>query len=151
MYTWKHYVISIIKNNYFTREKYKMESNTQIILIWIVIWTILWYLIARLLFGIQNRWQRKNAIERSKHVIMWQVNEKIAPILPGFPYNYKDLVFIGKGIDYIVFDWLSTGYLKQVVFLEIKSGNSLLNKNEIMIKECLDRKKVYYEILRMRK
>ena len=128
-----------------------MESNTQIILIWIVIWTLLWYLIARLLFGIQNRWQRKNAIERSKHVIMWQVNEKIAPILPWFPYNYKDLVFIGKWIDYIVFDWLSTGYLKQIVFLEIKSGNSNLNKNELMIQECLNRKKVYYDVLRMRK
>ena len=128
-----------------------MESNTQIILIWIVIWTLLWYLIARLLFGIQNRWQRKNAIERSKHVIMWQVNEKIAPILPWFPYNYKDLVFIGKWIDYIVFDWLSTGYLKQLVFLEIKSGNSNLNKNELMIQECLNRKKVYYDVLRMRK
>ena len=128
-----------------------MESNTQIILIWIVIWTLLWYLIARLLFGIQNRWQRKNAIERSKHVIMWQVNEKIAPILPWFPYNYKDLVFIGKGIDYIVFDWLSTGYLKQIVFLEIKSWNSNLNKNELMIQECLSRKKVYYDVLRMRK
>ena len=128
-----------------------MEWNYQIILIWILIWTIIGYLLARLLFWVQLRWQRKNAIERSKHVVMWQVNEKIAPILPGFPYNYKDLVFIGKWIDYIVFDWLSTGYLKQVVFLEIKSGNSLLNKNEIMIKDCLDRKKVYYEILRMRK
>ena len=128
-----------------------MEWNYQIILIWILIWTIIGYLLARLLFWVQLRWQRKNAIERSKHVVMWQVNEKIAPILPGFPYNYKDLVFIGKWIDYVVFDWLSTGYLKQVVFLEIKSWNSLLNKNEIMIKECLDRKKVYYEVLRMRK
>jgi len=128
-----------------------MEWNSQIILIWILIWTFVGYLIARLLFWVQLRWQRKNAIERSKHVVMWQVNEKIAPILPGFPYNYKDLVFIWKGIDYVVFDWLSTWYLKQVVFLEIKSGNSLLNKNEIMIKDCLDRKKVYYEILRMRK
>lgn len=124
-----------------------MEWNSQIILIWILIWTFVGYLIARLLFWVQLRWQRKNAIERSKHVVMWQVNEKIAPILPWFPYNYN----IGKWIDYIVFDWLSTGYLKQVVFLEIKSGNSLLNKNEIMIKDCLDRKKVYYEILRMRK
>lgn len=128
-----------------------MEWNYQIILIWILIWTFVGYLLARLLFWVQLRWQRKNAIERSKHVVMWQVNEKIAPILPGFPYNYKDLVFIGKWIDYIVFDWLSTGYLKQVVFLEIKSGNSLLNKNEIMIKDCLDRKKVYYEVLRMKK
>ena len=128
-----------------------MEWNYQIILIWILIWTFIGYLLARLLFWVQLRWQRKNAIERSKHVLMWQVNEKIAPILPWFPYNYKDLVFIGKWIDYIVFDWLSTGYLKQVVFLEIKSGNSLLNKNEIMIKDCLERKKVYYEVLRMRK
>lgn len=128
-----------------------MEWNYQIILIWILIWTIIGYLLARLLFWVQLRWQRKNAIERSKHVVMWQVNEKIAPILPGFPYNYKDLVFIGKWIDYVVFDWLSTGYLKQVIFLEIKSGNSLLNKNEIMIKDCLDRKKVYYEVLRMKK
>jgi predicted Holliday junction resolvase-like endonuclease len=128
-----------------------MEWNYQIVLIWILIWTFVGYVLARLLFWVQLRWQRKNAIERSKHVVMWQVNEKIAPILPGFPYNYKDLVFIGKWIDYIVFDWLSTGYLKQVVFLEIKSGNSLLNKNEIMIKDCLDRKKVYYEVLRMKK
>ena len=128
-----------------------MEWNYRIILIWILIWTFIGYLLARLLFWVQLRWQRKNAIERSKHVLMWQVNEKIAPILPWFPYNYKDLVFIGQWIDYIVFDWLSTGYLKQVVFLEIKSGNSLLNKNEIMIKDCLERKKVYYEVLRMRK
>ena len=128
-----------------------MEWNYQIILIWILIWTFVGYLLARLLFWVQLRWQRKNAIERSKHVVMWQVNEKIAPILPGFPYNYKDLVFIGKWIDYIVFDWLSTGYLKQIVFLEIKSWNSNLNRNEQMIQECLNRKKVYYDILRMRK
>jgi len=82
-----------------------MEWNYQIILIWILIWTFVGYLLARLLFWVQIRWQRKNAIERSKHVVMWQVNEKIAPILPGFPYNYKDLVFIWKWIDYVVFDW----------------------------------------------
>ena len=128
-----------------------MEWNSQIILIWILIWTFIGYLLARLLFWVQLRWQRKNAIERSKHVVMWQVNEKIAPILPGFPYNYKDLVFIWKWIDYTVFDWLSTGYLKQIVFLEIKSWNSNLNRNEQMIQECLSRKKVYYDVLRMRK
>ena len=141
----------IIKKNHFTIEKTKMDWSTQIILIWILIWTMFWYLIARLFFWFQNRGQRKNAIERSKHVIMGQVNEKIAPILPWFPYNYKDLVFIGKWIDYIVFDWLSTWYLKQIVFLEIKSGNSNLNRNEAMIQDCLSRKKVHYDILRIRK
>jgi len=128
-----------------------MERNSQTILIGILIWTIIGYLIARLLFWVQLKWQRKNAIERSKHVVMWQVNEKIAPILPGFPYNYKDLVFIGKWIDYIVFDGLSTWYLKQIVFLEIKSWNSNLNRNETLIQECLSKKKVYYDILRIKK
>ncbi|MBP6085945.1 hypothetical protein KA478_01915 [Patescibacteria group bacterium] len=27
---------------------------------------------------------------------MGYVSEKIAPLLPNFPYDYKDLVFLGK-------------------------------------------------------
>jgi predicted Holliday junction resolvase-like endonuclease len=49
------------------------------------------------------------------------VTEKVAPALPGFPYNCKDLVFIGKGIDYLVFDGLASGELEQIILLEIKS------------------------------
>ena len=82
---------------------------------------------------------------------MWQVNEKIAPILPNFPYNYKDLVFIWKGIDYIVFDWLSTGCLKEIVFLEVKSGVSNLNRNEKMVKDCINSWKFSYDILRIKR
>jgi predicted Holliday junction resolvase-like endonuclease len=41
--------------------------------------------------------------------------------LPGFPYDCKDLVFIGKGIDYLVFDGLARGELEQIILLEIKS------------------------------
>ncbi|MFZ5341575.1 MAG: Holliday junction resolvase-like protein [Patescibacteria group bacterium] len=40
--------------------------------------------------------QRKQAVERSKSVISGQVYEKIAPLLPDFPYNPKDMTFIGK-------------------------------------------------------
>ena len=81
---------------------------------------------------------------------MWQVNEKIAPILPNFPYNYKDLVFIWKWIDYIVFDGLSTWYLKEIVFLEVKSGVSNLNRNEKMVKNCIQTWKTSYDILRIK-
>ncbi|MBQ7073746.1 hypothetical protein IJM86_01495 [bacterium] len=65
--------------------------------------------------------ERKDATKQSRKVILGEVNEKIAPILPGFPYNYKDLVFIGKGIDYLVFDGLAEGSLKKIIFLELKS------------------------------
>jgi predicted Holliday junction resolvase-like endonuclease len=128
-----------------------MNNNLSIIFIWIIIGLIIWYLISKVYFQIKLRWQRKNAVERSKHVLIWQVNEKIAPILPGFPYSYKDLVFIWKWIDYIVFDWLSSGYLKEIIFLEIKSWVSNLNRNETMVKNCIESRKISYDVLRMKK
>ena len=128
-----------------------MEKNIIIIIIWVIIGLIIWYLISKIYFEIRIRWQRKNAVERSKNVLIWQVNEKIAPILPWFPYNYKDLVFIWKGIDYIVFDWLSSWYLKEIVFLEVKSWFSNLNKNETMVKSCIENKKISYDILKIKK
>jgi len=127
-----------------------MKEIQPIIIIWIIIGLVIWYLIAKLYFEIKVRWQRKNAVERSKNVLIWQVNEKIAPILPWFPYNYKDLVFIGKWIDYLVFDWLSKWNLREIVFLEVKSGNSGLNRNEIMIKKCIENGKIAYDILRIK-
>ena len=80
--------------------------------------------------------------------MLGHVNEKIAPLLPNFPYHYKDLVFLGKGIDYLVFDGLSQGELRKIVFLEIKSGVSSLNKNERSIKECIWRGDISYEVRR---
>jgi predicted Holliday junction resolvase-like endonuclease len=78
------------------------------------------------------------------------VHEKIAPLLPNFPYQYKDLMFLGKWVDYLVFDGLSAGNLKKIVFLEIKSGVSSLNRNEQMIKNCLAEKRVSYEVRRQK-
>ena len=38
--------------------------------------------------------QRSNAVSRSRNVVLGYVHEKIAPLLPNFPYAYKDLVFL---------------------------------------------------------
>lgn len=95
------------------------------------------------------RKHRQHAVKQSKATTLGYVNEKIAPLLPNFPYNYKDLTFLGKGIDYIVFDGLSEGYVEQIVLLEIKSGASRLNKNEKLIKDAVDKGKVKYKVLRI--
>jgi len=60
----------------------------------------------------------------------------------------RDMTFVGKGIDYIVFDGLSSGNLKEIVFLEVKSGSSTQNNNEKMIEDIIKKGKVRYEILR---
>lgn len=62
---------------------------------------------------------------------------------------HKDLVFLGKGVDYICFDGLSSGTLREIVFLEIKTGKSTLNANENRIKDAIDKGRVRRETLRM--
>lgn len=123
-----------------------MQQNIPLIIICIIIWLIIGYLIAKIYFQIKIKWQRQEAVSRSRSVVLGNVNEKIAPLLPNFPYYYKDMVFVWKWIDYVVFNWLSSGTLKNIIFLEIKSGTSTLNRNERMIKECTENKKVYYDI-----
>lgn len=91
--------------------------------------------------------QRKQAIKQSKSVILWEVSEKMLPIFPDFPYQSKDLVFVGKGIDYIVFDGLAEGDLRKIIFLEVKTGKSQLNKNEKMIQHYLANHNVKYELM----
>lgn len=127
---------------------YKSRMETKLIF-WIIIWLILWYLISKIYFLIKIKKSGKKSVSKSRSVILGQVNEKIAPILPNFPYNYKDMTFIGKWIDYIVFDGLSNWNLKQIILLEIKSWTSNLNKNERMIKNITDIKRVKYEVYKM--
>ena len=119
-----------------------------LIIIWIIVGIIIGYLISRIYFFIKIKNQRQDAVIRSRNVVLWNVNEKIAPLLPDFPYYYKDLVFLWKWVDYIVFDWLSRWNLKKIVFLEVKTNSSTLNKNESMIKQYIENKKVEYNIYR---
>ncbi len=125
-----------------------MNPDLWLIVVGIIIWVIVWYLIAKLYFMMRIKGQRSDAVTRSRNVVLGHVNEKIAPLLPNFPYFYKDLVFLWKGVDYLVLDWLSKGDLKKIVFLEIKSGVSNLNRNEQMVKNCVNQKHVAYEVRR---
>jgi predicted Holliday junction resolvase-like endonuclease len=95
------------------------------------------------------RSHRRDATARSRSVLLGEVYEKVAPFLPEFPFAARDMVFLGKGVDYVVFDGLSEGKLERIVFLELKSGNSRLSKNEVMIRDAIRRNKVDYEEMRL--
>ena len=126
-----------------------MENFSQLIL-GIAIWGVLAYLFLSISFYHKLSLIKKKSVSHSRNSILGEVTEKITPLLPEFPYHTKDLVFIGKGADYIVFDGLSHGSLKEIIFLEIKSGTSQLNKNEAMIKNYLNKYPIKYEILKVR-
>lgn len=97
----------------------------------------------------EHKWVRKQATQGSRSAIFGEVYEKILPALPNFPYAPKDMVFIGKGCDYIIFDWLSEGHLREIVFLELKSGSAQMNKNEKMIQSIVDRRRVRFSEYRI--
>lgn len=92
---------------------------------------------------------RQDAVRGSRSAIVGEIYEKILPSLPDFPYAPKDMVFVGKGTDYIIFDGLSEGNLREIIFLELKSGNARLNKNEKMIQQVLDARKVRFSEMRI--
>ena len=106
----------------------------------------LWVQIQRI--GVEKK-IRQDAVRGSRNAITGEIYEKILPSMPNFPYAPKDMVFVGKWTDYIIFDGLSEGDLREIIFLEIKSGKSRLNANEKMIKNILDQKIVRFAEMRV--
>lgn len=91
---------------------------------------------------------RQDAVKKSEAVTRGKVTEHLIPYFPDFEYNPKDARFLGTPVDFIVFDGLSEGEMKKVIFIEVKSGKTdTLSKREKLIRECVDRGKVSYEII----
>ncbi|MCA1849885.1 MAG: Holliday junction resolvase, partial [Acidobacteria bacterium] len=65
-------------------------------------------------------------------------------------YDPQDAHFLGKPIDFVVFDGLCDGGIKQVVFVEVKSGKKKsLDSRQQSIQECIDEGRVSFEVLRV--
>ncbi|MDD5012624.1 MAG: Holliday junction resolvase-like protein [Candidatus Nanoarchaeia archaeon] len=85
---------------------------------------------------------RKDAIMKSRAVLGGQFSEQLAPYLPDFEYLPTECRFIGKPIDFIVFRGMDEKKIDEVVFVEVKSGNSKLNQHEKNLKDAIEKKKV---------
>ncbi len=89
---------------------------------------------------------RKDAIDKSNQIVKGKVLEHFSPYFPTFPYNPQDARFLGSPIDFIVFDGLSEGELRQIIFVEVKTGTQdrKLPKREQQVKECIIQGKVQW-------
>ena len=85
---------------------------------------------------------RKDAIMRSRAVLGGQFSEQLAPYLPNFEYLPTECRFIGKPIDFLVFKGMDDKDIKEIVFVEVKSGNAKLTQHEKKLKEAIDKKRV---------
>jgi predicted Holliday junction resolvase-like endonuclease len=92
---------------------------------------------------------RKDAISRSRSVITGKIFEQLVPYLPHFRHNPKDARFIGSPIDFLVFDGLNEDRCDQVVFVEVKTGESGLSTRERRVRDAVQAGRVQWEELRI--
>lgn len=85
---------------------------------------------------------REEAIRQSRAVLGGQFSEQLAPYLPDFPFSPTEVRFIGKPIDFIVFKGMDGKAITEVVFVEVKSGKSAMNKNERRLRDAIKERKV---------
>ena len=83
--------------------------------------------------------------KKSSETRLGQISENIVPFLDVCPYNPKSMHFMGSPVDYLVYD-LDQG---EIVFVEIKTGNSKESKRQKIIKNIIKSGKVYYEQIRL--
>jgi predicted Holliday junction resolvase-like endonuclease len=92
---------------------------------------------------------REDAVQRSLAVTTGKVHEQLIPYLPAFPYNPKDVRFLGSPVDLVVFDGLAEGRLQRIVFLEVKTGGSSLTGRERQVRDAVEAGDVEWAELRV--
>ena len=80
----------------------------------------------------------------SRSILGGVFSEQVAPFLPDFPKDLKasEARFIGKPIDFLIFKGMDEQHINEVVFVEIKTGNSQLSSNERSLRDAIESKRV---------
>jgi predicted Holliday junction resolvase-like endonuclease len=92
---------------------------------------------------------REDAVQRSQAVTAGKVHEQLIPYLPAFPYNPKDVRFLGSPVDLVVFDGLAEGRVRRILFLEVKTGRSGLTSRERGVRDVIQARDVEWVELRV--
>jgi predicted Holliday junction resolvase-like endonuclease len=91
---------------------------------------------------------RKSSNARSRQALVAKIGEHLAPLLAGFPFNFKEVRHMGEVFDYLVFNGLEDPTAElEIVFLEIKTKagrGRTSNVNERRLKEAVDSGRVRY-------
>ena len=91
---------------------------------------------------------REDAIKRSQAVVTGKVTEHLIPFFPDFKYNPKNVRFLGTPVDLVIFDGLSEGEVKNIIFVEVKTGKTAnLSTRERQVRDCVQNKNVIWEII----
>ena len=131
-----------------------MPSSTTVLLaalLAVVLIASILYLAFHLRF---ERWKRdhtkgvrRDAVHRSQAATLGKVYEQLIPYLPDFRWNPKDARFIGAPVDFLIFDGLSEGHVRAVIFVEVKTGTSSMNARERQVRDAIIGRRVEWHQL----
>ena len=83
------------------------------------------------------------------HPGLFVIAEQMVPFLQGFEYAPKDARFLGSPVDLVVFDGLSAGEVRRVVFVEVKTGGASLTTRERQVRAVIEAREVAWAELRL--
>lgn len=94
---------------------------------------------------------RRDAARRSRAVRGGRTAEQLAPLHADFALRFDpaDARFLGAPVDFVVFDGLADGRLREVVMVEVKTGGGRLNGNERQVRDAIAEGRIDYELLRL--
>jgi predicted Holliday junction resolvase-like endonuclease len=94
---------------------------------------------------------RRDASKRSRSVLGGKAGEQLVPLVPAFSERFDptEARFLGAPIDYVIFDGIGTGELREVVLVEVKTGGSRLSPNERQVELAVAEGRVAFEVLRL--
>ena len=87
---------------------------------------------------------RTDAHARSRAVSWGKTIEKFVPWMEGFPCNPRDAMFLAKPIDYLCFTDRTNKKKSAVHFVEVKSGNANLSKDQEGIRAAIKNNRVHW-------
>jgi predicted Holliday junction resolvase-like endonuclease len=61
----------------------------------------------------------------------------LAPYLPDFPWSPTEVRFLGKPIDFLVFRGMDGKTIEEVIFVEVKTGESRLSPVERSLRDAI--------------
>lgn len=91
----------------------------------------------------------EDALKRSKSVTKGKITEHLAPFLVTNWFKPSEIVFLGSPIDMISFTNIETLEKTSIDFIEIKTGNSSLNKKQRLIRNAIKEGRVYYRVVNL--
>lgn len=123
-----------------------------------LIFIVVGYLIGKIIttHQLNQEWENKvpdirgDAINRSRASLGGKFSENLSPYFPDFPFHPTEMRWLGSPVDYIVFQGMDNDLIEEIVFLEIKSGKSVLTAREKQLKRLIEEKKVSWKEYRMK-